>query len=192
MTHARLVELVAQVNGALTLMSWPFILYHVLGKSVAAPDLKARLDLRRGQIISSIVLDIEETLRPYWPRAASRIYVEPGYGEELTTVLSDAAKDAIRGCLADNEGLSLQAASLKGLASKVLAWDRACYWLLFCTAVLAPVALVLWFFCEGMSDRIAKLAIVVPILPAVLAVAAATERQVHMYRANNAIIEEKG
>src|SRR5213083_571518 len=131
MTHEPLVVLVAQVNGALTMVSWPFIIYEALGKSASTPDLKAKLDLRRGQILSSIVFEIEETLRPYWPRSASRIIVEPEYNEEPATVLSEGAKDAIRACVAENEEPSMRAAKMRGLAGKVLTWDRVCYWFTF-------------------------------------------------------------
>jgi hypothetical protein len=191
MTHERLLELVGQVNGALTGVSWPFIIYEALSKSSAAPDLKTKLDLRRGQILSSIVLEIEETLRPFWPRSASRIIVEPEYNEEASRVLSDGAMDALRGCLVENESLSVQASKIRTLAGKVLRWDSVCYWLTFSTAVLALAGLAVWFLYDGMTDRIAKLAIVIPALPAILALAAAATRQVYMQEASNAIVKEE-
>ena len=191
MTHEPLVSLVAQSNGVLMTLSWPFIMYEALGKAASTLDLKAKLDLCRGQILSSIVFEIEETLQPYWPRVASRIILEPEYHEETSTALSDGAKDAIRACLVENEHLSVRAARIRGLAAKVLSWDRVCYWFTVCTAMLALCGLVLWFFYTGMSDSTAKFAIGIPLSPAVLALLAAATRQIYVHRANDAIIKEE-
>ncbi len=190
MTHEHLLELVKQVNGSLTLGSWPYVIYQALGKSASVPELKAKLDLRRDQLLGAVILEIEEAMRPFWPRSASRIIVEPEYNEMPATVLSDSAKDAIRACLTKNEALSMRAAKIKGLAGKVLTCDSVLYFLAFCTGLLALGGLILLFSYDAMSDRTAKLAIVIPVSPAVLALIAAATGQVYRHRANNAIIEE--
>lgn len=194
MTHERLLELVVQWNAGLALIGVPFVLYEHLAKSASVPDLKAKLDPLCDRILRSVVVEIEETLRPYWPRRASRIIVNPeddSYDEQPPTVLSDAAKDAIRDCLAENEGLSVRAARIRGLAGKVLRWEGVLYGCSFCTEALALAGLALWWFYDGMSDRVARLAIIVPTSPAVLALMAAAARQIYMHRANDAIIKEE-
>ena len=50
---------------------------------------------------------------------------------------------------------------------------------------------MLWFFYDGMSDHTAKLAIVIPISAAALALVAAATRQIYMHRANDAIVKEE-
>lgn len=190
MTHDRLLQLVSQVDGALAVASWPFILWDKIGKSAPAPDLKTKLDLRRDQIFSSIVLAIETTLRPYWPRTASRIILEPEYKEEAAMVLSDDARDALADCIAEHEGLTMRAGIMRGLAHKVSRWDQVCYWCIFITAILALVGLVMWYFYETMGDKTARAAIAVPLAFATLALLAAGIRQIYIHRVNNAIIKE--
>jgi hypothetical protein len=56
---------------------------------------------------------------------------------------------------------------------------------------LALFGLATWFFDEGMPERIATAAIVVPLIPAILALAAAATRQTYMQRAHDAIIKEE-
>jgi len=172
MTHEHVLELVKQVNGALALVSWPFITYEALGKSASLPDLKNKLDLRRDEIFSTIILDIEDAMRPFWPVPRSRRLVSEDGTEEIVwdwpTVLSDDARDAVRNCIAKNERLSVQAAKIRGLAGRVLAWDKLTFRCILCTAVLALFGLAIWFFDEGMPERVATAAIVVPLIPAIL------------------------
>lgn len=189
MTHERLLELVWQVDVALVMSSGAFILYEAFAKSAPTLDLKAKLDLRRDQLLSSTIAELEETLRPYWPQSASRIILEPEFRQETTTVFSDDARDALRNCLAESTDLH-QAGKMRGLAMKVLRWDTICYWLTFATVVLAIIGLGVRFFYDGMSDRIAECAIIVPASPAVLALFSAAKRQVHVHRANDAIVKE--
>jgi hypothetical protein len=217
MTHERLLELVVQVNGALTLVSWPFIIYEAMGKSASAPELKSKLDLRRDQILGTIILDIEEAIQPFWPTprrrdisaggevtpmAALALAVGPGDRRvvsvdedasavwDVPTVLSDEARDAVRNCLAKNERLSVQAAGIRRLASRIWKWDKLTFRCTLCTATLALCSLALWFFYEGMTDRLATFAVTVPLSPAILALAAAATRQTYIQKANDAIIEE--
>jgi hypothetical protein len=197
MTHEHLLELVEQVNGALALVSWPFIIYEALGKSASMPDLKTKLDLRRDEILSTIILDIEEAMRPFWPVPRERRLVSKDGTEESTvwdwpTVLSDDARDAVRNCMAKNERLSVQAAKIRGLAGRVSAWDKVTFRCILCAAVLALCGLATWFFYDGMTERVATVAIIVPLSPAILALAAAATRQTYMQKANDAIIEEEG
>lgn len=195
MTHELLLELVKQVNGWLALVSWPFIIYEALGKSASMPDLKNKLDLRRDEIFSTIILDIEDAMRPFWPVPRERRFVSKDGTEESTVwdwpkVLSDDARDAVRNCMAKNERLSVQAAKIRRLAGRVSTWDKLTFRCILCAAVLALCGLATWFFYEGMPDRIATAAIIVPLFPAVLALAAATTRQTYMQKANDAIIQE--
>jgi hypothetical protein len=195
MTHERLLELVVQVNGVLTLVSWPYLIYDAPGKSTSTPELKAKLSLRRDQILSAIILDIEESMRPFWPVSRERRSVSET-GEELTvlevpTVLSDDARDAVRDCLAKNERLSVQAARIRGLAGRVSAWDKVTYRCVLCTAVLAFFGLALWFLCQDMSVRLATTAVIMPLVPTVLALGAAAVRQTYHQRANDALIKEE-
>ena len=195
MTHEHVLELVRQVNGALALVSWPFIVYEALGKLASLPDLKTKLDLRRDEIFSAIILDIEDAMRPFWPVPRSRRLVAEDGTEEIVwdwpTVLSDDARDAVRNCMARNEKLSVQAAKIRGLAGRVLAWDKLTFRCILCTAVLALFGLATWFFDEGMPERIATAAIVIPLIPAILALGAAATRQTYMQRAHDAIIKEE-
>ena len=55
---------------------------------------------------------------------------------------------------------------------------------------MALLGLASWFFDEGMPDHIATAAIIIPLFPAILALAAAATRQTYMHRANDAIIQE--
>jgi len=116
--------------------------------------------------------------------------LEPEFRQEATTVLSDDAKDALRDCLAQNEGLAMRAADIRGLARKVLHWDRSCYWLTFSTALVSLAGLATWFFYEGMPDGLARLAIIAPISLAFCALMTAAGRQIHMHRANDALTKE--
>jgi hypothetical protein len=189
MTHDRLLELVWQVDVALAVSSGAFILYEAFAKSAPTLDLKSKLDLRRDQLLSSTIAEIEETLRPYWPQSASRIILEPEFKQETATVFSDDAKDALRDCLGESDDLR-QAGKMRGLAMKVLRWDRICYWCTFSTVVLAIIGLGTRFFYDGMSDHIAECAFIIPASPAVLALLASAKRQVHVHRANDAIVKE--
>jgi hypothetical protein len=194
MTYEHLLELVKQVNGALALVSWPFIVYEAMGKSASVRDLKDKLDLRRDEIFSTIILDIEEAMRPFWPAPrARRIVSEDGTEETVwdwPTVLSDDARDAVRNSIAKNEGLSVRAAEIRGLASRVSAWDKVTFRCILSAAIFALLGLGSWFFYEGMSERVATAAIIIPLFPAILALAAAATRQTYMHRANDAIIQE--
>jgi hypothetical protein len=167
-----------------------------MGKSASMPDLKNKLDLRRDEIFSTIILDIEEAIHPFWPVPRERHLVSKDGTEESIDwvwpkVLSDDARDAVRNCMAKNERLSVQAARIRGLAGRVSAWDKVTFRCILCTALLAFLGLVLWFCYEGMSNRVATFAIIVPLFPAILALAAATTRQTYMQKANDAIIEEE-
>src|SRR5580704_15348603 len=103
MTHERLLELVWQVDVALAMSCGAFVLYEAVSKSASSTDLKSKLDLKRSQLLSSTILEIEETLRPYWSARASRIILEPEFKEEPSNVLSDDAKDALRDCLDESD-----------------------------------------------------------------------------------------
>jgi hypothetical protein len=190
MTHERLLELVWQVNLALVVSSGAFVLYEAVGKAASTAELKSKLDLRRDQLLSSVILEIEEALRPYWPAKASRIILEPEFREESPTAFSDDARDALRNCLAGSECLR-QVSKMRGLAMGVLRWDRICYWCIVTTALLAIIGLVTWFFYDTMSDRAAQYSIITPVSPAILGILSAARRQVHVHRANNAIVKEE-
>lgn len=189
MTHERLLELVWQSDVALAMSCGAFVLYEAASKSASVTDLKGKLDLKRSQLLSSTIVEIEEALRPYWPAKASRIILEPEFKEETPTVLSEDAKDALTDCLDESECLR-KAIKIRGMAMKVSRWDRICYWFLATTAILAMIGLIVRFFYEGMSDRIAEYAIFIPASPAVLGILSAAKRQVHLHRANDAIVQE--
>jgi hypothetical protein len=103
MTHDRLLEFVWQVDVALAMSCGAYVLYEAVSKSASSADLKSKLDLKRNQLLSSTIIEIEDSLRPYWPIKASRILVEPEFKEEITTAFSDDAKDALRDCLDDSD-----------------------------------------------------------------------------------------
>ena len=189
MTHERLLELVWQVDIALAMSCGAFVLYEAVSKSASSTELKSKLDLKRSQLLSSAILAIEETLRPYWSARASRIIIEPEFREETPTVLSDDAKNALTNCLDESDCLR-KAVKMRGMAMKVSRWDRICYWLLATTAILAIIGLAVRFFYEGMSDRVAESAIFIPASPAVVGVLAALRRQIHVHRAHDAIVQE--
>lgn len=189
MTHERLLELVWYVDVFLATSCAGFVLYEAVSKFSSSTELKSKLDLKRGQLLSSAILEIEEVLRPYWPAGASRIIIEPEFKEETPTVLSDDAKDALTNCLDESDCLR-QAVKIRGMAMKISRWDRICYWCLATTAILAAVGLTVRFFYDGMSDRIAESAIFVPASPFVFAILSAVRRQVHVHRANDAIVQE--
>jgi hypothetical protein len=189
MTHDRLLELVYQVDVVLATSCVGFILYEAVSKAASSTDLKAKLDLKRSQLLSSAILEIEETLRPYWSARASRIILEPEFKEETSNVLSDDAKDALTNCL-DKSDCLRRAVKIRGLATKVSRWDRICYWCLAATAVLAIGGLLLRFFYDGMSDRVAESAIFIPASPVAFGILSALRRQVHVHRANDAIVQE--
>jgi len=67
---------------------------------------------------------------------------------------------------------------------------RICYWCIATTAILAIIGLVVRFFYDGMPDRVAESAIFIPASPAVLGILSAVRRQVHVHRANDAIVQE--
>ena len=73
---------------------------------------------------------------------------------------------------------------------RVSRWDRICYGCLATTTILAIIGLALRFFYDGMSDRVAESAIFIPASPAVLGILSAVKRQVHVHRANDAIVQE--
>jgi hypothetical protein len=189
MTHERLLELVWQVDVALAASCGAFILYEAVSKSASLTDLKSKLDLKRSQLLSSTILEIEEVLRRNWPARASGIIVEPEFKEETPAVLSDDAKDALQNCLEESECLR-KAVRTRGMAMKVSWWDTICFWCLATTAILAIIGLVVRFLYDGMSDRVAESAIFIPASPAVLGILSAVKRQVHVHRANNAIVQE--
>lgn len=189
MTHERLLELVWQVDIALAMSCGAFVLYEAVSKSASSTELKSKLDLKRSQLLSSTILEIEETLRPYWSARASRIIIEPEFREETPNVLSDDAKNSLTTCLDDSDCLR-KAVKMRGMAMKVSRWDRICYWLLAATAILAIIGLAVRFFYDGMSDRVAEAAILVPASPAVLGVLSALRRQIHVHRAHDAIVQE--
>jgi hypothetical protein len=189
MTHERLLELVWQVDVLLATSCAGFVLYEAVSKAASSTDLKSKLDLKRSQLLSASILEIEETLRPYWSARASRIILEPEFKEETSNVLSDDAKDALRDCLDESDCLR-KAVKIRGMAMKVSRWDRICYWCLAATAVLAIGGLLLRFFYDGMSDRVAESAIFIPSSPAVFGILSALRRQVHVHRANDAIVQE--
>ena len=189
MTHERLLELVWQVDIALAMSCGVFVLYEAVSKAAASTDLKSKLDLKRSQLLSSTTLEIEEALRPYWSARASRIILEPEFKEETTTVFSDDARDALQNCLDESDCLR-QAVKIRGMAMRVSRWDRICYWCIATTAILAIVGLAVRFFYDGMSDRVAESAIFIPASPAVLGILSAVKRQVHVHRANDAIVQE--
>jgi len=189
MTHERLLELVWLVDVALAMSCGAFVLYEAASKAASSTDLKSKLDLKRSQLLSSSVLEIEETLRPYWSGRASRIILEPEFKEETSTVLSDDAKDALRDCLDESDCLR-KAVKIRGMAMKVSRWDRICYWCLAATAILAIAGLCVRFFYDGMSDRIAEFDIFIPASPLALGILSALRRQVHVHRANDAIVQE--
>jgi hypothetical protein len=189
MTHERLLELVWQVDVLLATSCGAFVLYEAVSKSAASTELKSKLDLKRSQLLSSVVLEIEETLHPYWSARASRIILEPEFKEETPSVLSDDAKDALTNCLDESDCLR-RAVKIRGIAMKVSRWDRICYWLLATTAILAIIGLAVRFFYDGMSDRVAESAIIIPASPAVIGILSAVRRQVHVHRAHDAIVQE--
>jgi hypothetical protein len=115
MTHERLLELVWQVDVALAASCGAFILYEAVSKSASLTDLKSKLDLKRSQLLSSTILEIEEVLRRNWPARASGIIVEPEFKEETPAVLSDDAKDALQNCLEESECLR-KAVRTRGMA----------------------------------------------------------------------------
>ena len=123
MTHERLLELVWQVDIALAMSCGAFVLYEAVSKSASSTELKSKLDLKRSQLLSSAILEIEETLRPYWSARASRIIIEPEFREETPTVLSDDAKNALTNCLDESDCLR-KAVKMRGMAMKVSRWDR--------------------------------------------------------------------
>jgi hypothetical protein len=189
MTHERLLELVWQVDVVLATSCAGFVLYEAVSKSASSTDLKSKLDLKRNELLRSAILEIEEALRPYWSWRASRIIIDPEFKEETPTVFSDDAKDALTNCLDESDCLR-KVVKIRGMAMKVSRWDRICYWCLATTAILAIGGLLLRFFYDGMSDRVAESAIFIPASPAVFGILSALRRQVHVHRANDAIVEE--
>jgi len=189
MTHERLLELVWQVDVVLATSCAGFVLYEAVSKSASSTDLKSKLDLKRNELLRSAILEIEEALRPYWSWRASRIIIDPEFKEETPTVFSDDAKDALTHCLDESDCLR-KVVKIRGMAMKVSRWDRICYWCLATTAILAIGGLLLRFFYDGMSDRVAESAIFIPASPAVFGILSALRRQVHVHRANDAIVEE--
>lgn len=65
MTHERLLELVWQVDVALAMSCGAFVLYEAVSKAASSTDLKSKLDLKRSQLLSSSILEIEETLTSF-------------------------------------------------------------------------------------------------------------------------------
>jgi hypothetical protein len=189
MTHERLLELVWQVDVALAASCGAFVLYEAVSKSASLTDLKSKLDLKRSQLLNSTILEIEEVLRRYRAARASGIILEPEFKEETPAVLSDDAKDALQNCLEESECLR-KAVRTRGMAMKVSRWDTICFWCLATTAILAIIGLAVRFFYDGMSDRVAESAIFIPASPAVLGILSAVKRQVHVHRANDAIVQE--
>ena len=189
MTHERLLELVWQVDVPLAMSCGAFVLYEAVSKSASSMDLKSKLDLKRDQLLSSTIREIEEALRPYWSARASRIILEPKFKEETLTVFSDDAKGALQNCLDESHCLR-KAVKIRGMAMRVSRWDRICYWCLATTAILAIIGLAVRFFYDGMSDQVAESAIFIPASPVVLGILSAMKRQVHLHRANDAIVQE--
>jgi hypothetical protein len=190
MEGQQLADLVVRVNAAIAVLSWPFVIYEVLSKAPSIADLKTRLDLKRNQIFAAAVGEIEIALRPFWPRTAVHIIVEPEYREEQVGIFSDAANDAVRDCLADCELSFNTAARLRRILKRIAFWDKFTFWAVVCAAVLSLLALVIWFFFPSMPPVAAKTAIGVPVATVVIALIAATCRQRYLQEANDAILED--
>ena len=180
--------LVAKVNGALALITWPFALYEVFAKNAKIPELKEKLQLRRDQLLAAVALELADELRPYWPKTSSRIIVEPNYESGQPSELSDDAIDSMKGCLESNEGLLRKAATLRRLAPRLFRLDGLCYWLIFSTAAESVAALGVWFFDDSVSDRFGMALLVVPILTAAIALVCAGVRQGFIYFAHKIIM----
>lgn len=178
-----------QGDVAVAISSGAFILYEAFAKSTSTLDLKDRLAACRARLLTTTVLEIETILRPYWPQSASRIILESGFVQETATVLSEDAKDALRDCLEDSGSLR-HAAKMRGMATKISRWDRVCYWVTFATAISSIIGLGMRLFWEGMSDYVAVRAVVIPTSLAVFALFTAAIRQIHVHRANDAIVKE--
>ena len=186
--HDTLLKLVAQVNGALALISWPFVLYEVFTKHPGIADLKERIDQRRNELLGSVVFDLSDCLKQYLPQRTSIIVVEPDYGEEHSEGLSEAAIGEMKTSLESNEKSLHAAIKLRGIAPRVLALDRCGYWLIFCTAVESLGALITWVFVEKMSDRLAMFLLGFPIVTAVFALTVAGVRQGLIHSAQRLLV----
>lgn len=186
--HDATINLVATVNGALALVSLPFVLYEVFTKHPAITQMKEKLDQRRSQLLRLVVSDLAEKLRPYLPETTGRIVVEPIYREDRPPNLSEDAMDEMQACLESNEKALSAAIKLRGFASRVLRLDRIGYWLIFATAVESIGALITWFLYRSMSDRIAICLLATPILTASVALICAGIRQSLIHVAQHMLV----
>lgn len=188
MGHDEIIKLVAQVNGALFLLSWPFVLYEVFTKNPSIITFKERLDLKRGQIIGLVVLDMADRLRSQLPRRTGRIIVEPGDEVDESPQLSDAAIEEMQNCLESHEEHLVAAVALKRITLTVLQLDKWMYWLIFSIALESVGSLICWFAMNGMSDRLAVALLAIPLLTGLAALLCAGRRQGLMYKAQMHVV----
>ncbi|SRR6266849_7524814 len=188
MQHDEIVKLVEQVNVALALLSWPFVLYEVFTKHPSVIAFKERVDLKRSQIMGLVVLDMADRLRSQLPRRTGRIIVEPGDEIDETPRLSDTAIAEMQSCLESHEDQLTAAASLKRIAVIILKLDKWMYWLLFSIAAESVGSLICWFSMSGMSDRFAITLLTIPLLTALIALLCAGRRQRLVYEAQMHIV----
>jgi len=188
--HEALLKLAVQANAAIALVSWPFALFEALTKKASNADLKSKLDFRRDQLMSELALRIEETLIPYLPRAASRILLEPGFEVEPPSALSNAARDALTGCLKGNEPLYIRVLALRAISKNIFICDRVFYWLIFATALTSLFGLGCWFFMADMPDVMAKATIIMPTVVVLVALVTSGVRQHCIQKAEREIIDD--
>lgn len=190
MPNTELARLVAQVNAGLALATWPFVIYEVFSKSAPISNLKSNLDVRRGRLLHLVATQIEQALRPFWPRTTSRILLDPEFRVEIPPVFSDAALDAVRDSLARSESLLARAAQARRLTGVILRLDRVTYWLVYLTAVESMAFLFIWFFANSLSDFVARSAVVTPVSTAAAALLAAGIRQTYHHKAQREIADD--
>ncbi len=189
--HDALVKLVAQVNGILALISWPFVLYEVFTKHPAVAQLKEKIEQRRNELLGFVILDLVESLKPYLPQRTSIIVVEPAYGETQSENLSDAAIGEMKACLESNEKSLNKANRLRGMVPKILTLDRWVYRLIFCICLESLAALITWVFSQDMSTGIAIILLGVPTISAILTLMCAGARQRLIYSVQELLVDEE-
>ena len=189
--HDEIVKLVAQVNGALALLSCPFVLYDVLTKNPSIISFQDRVQLKRDKLMGLVVLDMADRLRPYLPQRASKIIIEPEFRTEESSSLSDEAIEEMKECLESHERVIGTASSLKTVASRVLTMDKWMYSLIFLIAVESIGALASWVLMKQMGHLVALAFLAIPLFTAFLALVCAGLRQRLIYRAQTLLVSEE-
>jgi hypothetical protein len=182
------IELARNADAAMCLVAVGYVVFDSFSKRVDVASLKKELDLRRGQLISKVIGDLEKILGPSLAAGRPSYDFEDGEVSPPLAILDESTRNALTEAIKQNEVYFFEIRLVRRLPREIQALNTLIFWLVMGVAVVSGLCLCNLLF-WSVSPSILWIHLLMPSVVVIATAVAAGLRHLKVQNAEKQILK---